>query len=63
MDNNRPIRKVKLKVEPSLNPEKEKTHILVLESETEHGWNYERIFKGRRRECLELKKKMEEKNG
>lgn len=52
-------RKVKLKVEESLYPEKENTHILVLESSTEHGWNFQGLFKGTRKECLEKKKELE----
>lgn len=55
-------RRVRLKVEPSKLPEGNKTHILVLESQTVHGWNFQRIFKGTRRECLEKKKELEEKH-
>ena len=57
------IMKRKLRVEKSLYPEEEKTHILVLETETEHGGSIGRIFKGTRRECFKRKKEMEDKNG
>lgn len=56
-------RKVKLKVEKSNYPEGENKYILVLESSTEHGWNFEGIFKGTRKECLAKKNELEEKNG
>lgn len=55
-------RKVNLRVEKSLYPEGENTHILVLESSTEHGWNFEGIFKGTKKECIEKKKELEENN-
>lgn len=55
------MRKCKLRIEKSGFPEKEKDHILILESMTNHGWNYKRIFKGTKEECLEKKKEMEEK--
>lgn len=53
------LRKVNLRVEKSLYPEGENTHILVLESSTEHGWNFEGIFKGTKKECIEKKKELE----
>jgi len=52
-------RKVNFRVEKSKYPEEENTHIVVLESSTEHGWNFEGIFKGTRRECIEKKKELE----
>lgn len=54
-------REASLTIEKSKYPEEENTHILVLESSTEHGWNYEGIFKGTRKECMEKKKELEEK--
>jgi len=56
-------RKIKFRVEPSKYPEGENTHILVLESSTEHGWNFEGIFKGTKKECVDKKKELEGNNG
>lgn len=53
-------REASLTIEKSKYPEEENTHILVLESSTEHGWNYEGIFKGTKKECMEKKKELEE---
>ncbi len=56
------MRKVKFRIEKSLYPEETNTHILVMESSTEHGWNFEGIFKGTKQECIEKKKEMGNKN-
>lgn len=63
MDNKKPLRRVRFKVEKSDLPDETGTHILVMETATEHGWGYRRIFKGSKEECLKKKKEMEEANG
>lgn len=53
-------------IERSNYPEGEKTHILFLHSSTQHGENFQGIFKGTHKECLEKKHKLEKrlkKNG
>lgn len=52
-------RKINLKVEKSNYPEGEKTHILVMESSTNRGFNYQRIFKGTKEECIQKKNEIE----
>ena len=53
--------KKKLKIEKSLNPDETGTNILYLHNKTEHGENWRRIFKGRHKDCLILKNKLENK--
>lgn len=52
------MRKVNLRVEESKYPDDEGKYILVLESETERGYNFERIFKGNKRECYKEKRRI-----
>lgn len=49
----------KLKIEKSLFPEGNKTHLVVLYSLTEYGIGTKRIFKGTYNECKEYKKELE----
>lgn len=55
-------RKQRLKIKKSEFPDNEGTHILILETSTEHGWGYRRIFKGTYQSCLDKRKEMEENN-
>lgn len=52
-------------VEKSNYPDETGTHLLIMHSSTEYGENYQRIYKGTRKECLLKKAKLEriEKNG
>lgn len=50
-------RRVKYYVEPSQYPDKEGDYILFMESETEHGYNYQRVFKGTEKKCNREKRK------
>lgn len=50
----------KYKVEKSMFPENEKTHLVVLYSMSEYGRNIQRVFKGRYQECVNRKKELEE---
>jgi hypothetical protein len=43
------------KVVKSNEPEDDKTHILVWESQTKHGCGYQRVFKGTYKQCKEEK--------
>ena len=55
-----PIRiKEKYKVVPSKEPDGKLTYIVVYESETTQGCNYQRVFKGNYRECLNKKDELE----
>ena len=51
------MRKINYRVEESKYPDNEGNYILVLESETEKGCNYQRVFKGNKRECYREKKR------
>jgi hypothetical protein len=51
------MRKINYRVEESKYPDNEGNYILVLESETERGCNYQRVFKGNKRECYREKKR------
>ena len=53
--------KKKLKIEKSLNPDETGTHILFLHNITKHGENWRRIFKGKHKDCLILKRELEGK--
>ena len=46
-------------VEKSNYPDALGTHMVIMHSKTEHGENYQRVFKGTRKECLEKKKEFE----
>lgn len=50
----------KYKVEKSMFPENEKTHLVVLYSMSEYGRNIQRVFKGRYKDCIKRKKELEE---
>lgn len=50
----------KYKVEKSKFPEGNKTHLVILDAHSEHGYNYQRVFKGSYKECLEEKRRREE---
>lgn len=50
----------RLKIEKSLYPDGEKTHLVNLISETKRGCNSRRIFKGTYKECRKFKKELEE---
>ena len=59
------MRTKKYIVEKSNYPDDTGTHILIMHSSTEYGENYQRIFKGTRKECLVKKEKLQrlEKRG
>lgn len=61
MDNTRPLKKIRFKVEKSEFPDREGTHLLIVQTASEYGWGYRRLFKGTKQECLEKKKEMESK--
>lgn len=47
-------------VEKSNEPDGEKEYIVVYESETDKGCNYQRVFKGTFKECHKLKNQLNE---
>lgn len=49
----------KLKIEKSLYPEDNKTHLVVMYSHTKYGHGIQRLFKGTYKECKEFKKELE----
>lgn len=51
--------KSKYFIEKLKQPDEEGTHILFYESETLHGCNYQRVFKGTYQECKNEKEKRE----
>ena len=61
MDNTGSLKKLRFKVQKSLEPDEEGTHIVVSETESEHGYGYRRLFKGKYQECIEKKREMESK--
>lgn len=50
----------KLKVEKSMYPDEEGTHLVVLYSRSKYGLGYQRLFKGSFKECQKYKKELEE---
>ena len=48
-------------VKESLEPNEEGNYIVFLESKSKKGFNYGRVFKGTKSECLKMKRKLEEK--
>ena len=53
-------------IERSNYPDERGTHILFLHSSTQHGENYQGVFKGTHKECVQYKQKLEKrlkKNG
>lgn len=53
----------KLKVEKSMYPDDEGTHLVVLYSNTKYGRGFRRLFKGSFKECQEYKKELESDEG
>lgn len=53
----------KLKVEKSMYPDDEGTHLVVLYSNTKYGRGFRRLFKGSFKECQEYKKELESNEG
>lgn len=53
----------KLKVEKSMYPDDEGTHLVVLYSNTKYGRGFRRLFKGSYKECQEYKKELESNVG
>ena len=51
----------KVKVEKSLYPEVDKTHLVVMYSQTLYGSATKRLFKGTYKECQEYKKELHER--
>lgn len=51
--------KDKYSIKESREPEGRKTHILYHETETPHGCNYQRVFKGTLQACRKEKQKRE----
>lgn len=49
----------KYKIEKSIFPEGKNTHLVVMYSTSEHGYNYQRVFKGSREECKIKKEELE----
>ena len=48
-------------IERSNYPEEGATHILFLHSSTQHGENYQGVFKGTHKECVQYKQKLEKR--
>lgn len=46
------------KVVPSKEPVNDKTHIVLHETKTLRGCNYQRVFKGTKEECLEEQERL-----
>ena len=53
----------KLKVEKSMYPDEEGTHLVVLYSNTKYGRGFKRLFKGSFKECQEDEKELESNEG
>ena len=53
--------KEKYKIEKSKEPVDGKNYIVVFESETLSGFNYQRVFKGTYEECQKMKKFFEKR--
>lgn len=53
----------KLKVEKSMYPDDEGTHLVVLYSNTKYGRGFKRLFKGTFKECQKYKKELEANEG
>ena len=49
----------KLKVERSMYPDDQGTHLVVLYQNTKYGRGFRRLFKGSYKECQEYKKDLE----
>lgn len=52
------MRKINYRVEESKYPDNEGKYILVYESESTQGYNYQRVFKGNKRECYREKRRL-----
>ena len=46
-------------IEKSNYPDQSGTHLVIMHSSTQYGENYQRVFKGSRKECIEKKKELE----
>lgn len=53
--------KEKYRIQKSLEPEDDKKYIIVFESETLNGYNFQRVFKGNYEECKKMKKIFEKR--
>ncbi len=53
--------KERYKIEESKEPEDDKKYIVFYESETLCGYNYQRVFKGTKKECIKKKKELEKR--
>jgi len=53
--------KERYKVIKSREPEDDKTHIVVYESESLRGYNYQRVFKGSYQKCRKIKDALEKR--
>lgn len=53
----------KLKVEKSMYPDDEGTHLVVLYSNTKYGRGFKRLFKGSFKDCQKYKKELEANEG
>lgn len=53
----------KLKVEKSMYPDDQGTHLVVLYSNTKYGRGFKRLFKGSFKECQKYKKELEANEG
>lgn len=53
----------KLKVEKSMYPDDQGTHLVVLYSNTKYGRGFKRLFKGSFKECQKYKKELESNEG
>lgn len=49
----------KYKIEPSIEPNEDGSHILFRITETPHGSNYRRIYKGSFKDCKKEKERIE----
>lgn len=53
--------KEKYRIEKSKEPEDDKKYIIVFESQTLCGYNFQRVFKGTYEECRKMKKFFEKR--
>lgn len=51
----------KFRIEKSIEPDDEGTHIVVHETESLNGFNFQRVFKGTYQECCLKKKQLEKR--
>lgn len=53
------MRDKKFIIEKSNYPDQTGTHLVIMHSSTQYGENYQRVFKGSRKECVMKKKELE----